>query len=238
MKAEKSRVRSQLVKAKYVKGEATLEKIREACLEEITLRGYHRTSVCEIVRRANLTRGAFYNYWNSLDDCLADLVLAIRESLQNDPDRIDYEKSLEDKSEMVRRVKANLFIILEKKRRQAYLPIALLQEKGLPGDDLKELLHDYVNRVKEEWHAVIQHDQEQGYILPDLDAEAVAVGIMNSIGGIIHNSELKFRELSQPLENALILFLNACLTESYRREYPLSELLPINFSYKKPVVVK
>ena len=63
----KSELRSQLVRAKYVKGEATLEKIREACLHEITTRGYHRTSVCEVVRRANLTRGAFYNYWNSLD---------------------------------------------------------------------------------------------------------------------------------------------------------------------------
>ena len=233
-----SNVRSKLVRAKYLKGEATLEKIREAALDEITARGYHRTSVCEIVKRANLTRGAFYNYWSSLDDCLADLILAIDEGVKNNPRAIEYYDSLTDPSETIKKVKLSLNLVLEDKFRFILLPTLLLQEKGLPDEGLKELLKDYMGRVKDEWLAVIKQDQENAYIIPGLDPETVAMGIMNLMGGIFHNSELKFREFSQPMENALILFLLASLTEDYREQHRLKSLLPANFSYKQPIVLE
>ncbi|MCB1324703.1 MAG: TetR/AcrR family transcriptional regulator [Spirochaetales bacterium] len=234
----KSELRSQLVRAKYVKGEATLEKIREACLHEITTRGYHRTSVCEVVRRANLTRGAFYNYWNSLDDCLADLIIAIRDSVRGDPDVLEFQDRLQETSAVVRKVKTSLFLVLEKQNRYVYLPLALLQEKGLPNQDLLALLHEYVSLVREEWAAAVREDQREGNVIPGLDPETIAVVIMNMFGGIVHNTELRFREMSDGLIDGLTLFLNGCLTETYREQHPLKALVPPSFHYRKPIVIK
>ena len=74
-----------MISARYGRGEATLKKMRVAVLESIYANGFHQTTICEIVRRAKLTRGAFYNYWDSLHDCLADIISSCqRESFLTD----------------------------------------------------------------------------------------------------------------------------------------------------------
>src|SRR5512135_3555451 len=73
------------VQAKYLKGEITLDRMRQAAIQEISEKGYHRTSVCEIVRRAKLTRGAFYNYWNTLDECVIDIIHSVKDTAEKNP---------------------------------------------------------------------------------------------------------------------------------------------------------
>ena len=230
---------STMVKAKYTKGEATLDKIREATLEEIISRGYHRTSVCDIVKRAKMTRGAFYNYWPSLDACLSDLILAMQESIRNNPDAVSYYNELSDPSETIKKVKLTMYLVLSDKYRFILLPASLLQEKDLPGDALKQHLRDYMDDLNQEWIEVIQRDQEKHYIIPGLDPQTIASGIMNLMTGFFHNCELHYNEFSKPMENALILFLLASLTENYREEHRLKTLLPEDHTlYTRPVLVK
>ncbi len=216
--------RSQLVRAKYVKGEATLEKIRDACMEEIISFGYHRTSVCEIVRRANLTRGAFYNYWTSLDDCLADLILAIREIVKNDEDAIEYHNRLNDPSATVKKIRVVHYLLSEKKSRFILLPMALLQEKTIANQELKDLLRNYLLTVKGEYLSVISEDQAAGIIRPEIDPEIVAAAILNFFKGIFEKNVLEFDEFNESLESAFALFLSSCLAPDYLAEHPTDNL--------------
>ncbi|MEQ9362729.1 MAG: TetR/AcrR family transcriptional regulator [Leptospirales bacterium] len=216
--------RSQLVRAKYVKGEATLEKIREACMEEIISFGYHRTSVCEIVRRANLTRGAFYNYWTSLDDCLADLILAIREIVKNDEDAIEYHSKLNDPSATVKKIRVVHYLLQQKKSPFMLLPMALLQEKTIAIQELKDLLRTYLLTVKSEYLSVLSEDQSAGIIRPEIDIEVVAAAILNFFKGIFEKNVLEFDEFTEPLETAFALFLSSCLAPDYLADHPIDDI--------------
>ncbi|MCR9141272.1 MAG: TetR/AcrR family transcriptional regulator [bacterium] len=216
--------RSQLVRAKYVKGEATLEKIREACMEEIISFGYHRTSVCEIVRRANLTRGAFYNYWTSLDDCLADLILAIREIVKNDEDAIEYHSKLNDPSATVKKIRVVHYLLQQKKSPYMLLPMALLQEKTIANQELKDLLRTYLLTVKSEYLSVLNEDQAAGLLRDDIDTEVVSAAILNFFKGIFEKNVLEFDEFTEPLEAAFAHFLGSCLAPDYLAEHPIADI--------------
>ena len=219
--------RSQLVRAKYVKGEATLEKIRDACMEEIISFGYHRTSVCEIVRRANLTRGAFYNYWTSLDDCLSDLILAIREIVKNDEDAIEYHKKLNDPSATIKKIRVVHYLLQQKKSRYIQLPMALFQEKTISNQELKNLLRDYILTVKAEYLSVIEEDQTAGIIRYELEAETIAAAILNFFKGIFEKNVLEFDEFREPTESAFKIFLSAILTPEYIAKHPIDDLFRV-----------
>ncbi len=220
--------RSQLIRAKYVKGEATLEKIREACLEEIIAFGYQRTSVCEIVRRANLTRGAFYNYWTSLDDCLADLISNIRELVQTDEDAVEFSKTIaDDPSATVRKIRLAFYSFEEKQSRFLLLPLALLQEKNIANEELKNILRDYLMRVKGEYVEVIQADQEAGIIDPELEADVLAVALMNFFKGIFEKNVLAFDEFRVPIRKAMMLFLESSLSTDYLKDHPIQDVFEL-----------
>ncbi|MCB1174658.1 MAG: TetR/AcrR family transcriptional regulator [Leptospiraceae bacterium] len=215
-----------IVKAKYSKGEQTLRKIREAALQAILSRGYHRTSVCELVKQSKLTRGAFYNYYNSLDDCLSDLIAAMQESIRNHPDAIEYYQSLPDPSLTVKKVKLTMYLVIANKYRFILLPSVLLQEKDLPASGLRRQLETYMQQWNLEWLEVIKADQDSRAILPSLAPETIAAGIMNLLTGFFHNCEQNFQAFNTPMEQALVLFLLATLTEEYRENNRLKRLLP------------
>ncbi len=217
--------RSQQVRAKYVKGEATLEKIREACMEEIISFGYHRTSVCEIVRRANLTRGAFYNYWTSLDDCLADLILAIREIVQNDESALQYYNTLSEPSATVKRIRMVHYLLAQKKSRYVLLPMALFQEKNIPNQELKDLLRSYLLTVKGEYLEVLEEDRAAGILRADVEPETVASGVLNFFKGIFEQNVLEFDEFREPLESAFELFLEGSMSPEYVAQHPIKGVL-------------
>lgn len=220
--------RSQLIRAKYVKGEATLEKIREACLEEIIAFGYQRTSVCEIVRRANLTRGAFYNYWTSLDDCLADLISNIRELVQTDEDAVEFSKTIAgDPSATMRKIRLAFHSFEEKQSRFLLLPLALLQEKNIANEELKNILRDYLLRVMGEYVDVVQEDQEAGIIDPELESDVLAVALMNFFKGIFEKNVLAFDEFRVPIRKAMMLFLEGALSTEYLKDHPIQEVFEL-----------
>lgn len=231
--------RSKLVRAKYVKGEATLEKIREACMEEIITRGYHHTSVCEIVRRARLTRGAFYNYWVSLDDCIADLILAVREIVRNDAETKQFAETLDEPSELLKKLRVLLYFVLEKNYKYLVFPLSLLSEKDLANQELRALLAEYVESAREEWTEVVRLDQQSGLIRADLDAGAIAVGNMTFIRGMLDNSVLKFDSFVEPAKQSYLLFLRSVMTDRYLQENDLDDIFPERFDfYRRPTLAE
>ena len=82
------------------RGEATRRKLLEAAEAEIGEKGYARTSVAGITRRAGVGQGTFYLYFPSKDDALRELVRDMGKRLRHSlslatagaEDRIEVEK--------------------------------------------------------------------------------------------------------------------------------------------------
>lgn len=82
------------------RGEATRRKLLEAAEAEIGERGYARTSVAGITRRAGVGQGTFYLYFPSKDDALRELVRDMGKRLRRSlsqatagaKDRVEVEK--------------------------------------------------------------------------------------------------------------------------------------------------
>ncbi|MBX7058909.1 MAG: TetR/AcrR family transcriptional regulator [Leptospirales bacterium] len=213
-----------LVRAKYTKGEATLEKIRDACLDEIINRGYHHTSVCEIVRRAQLTRGAFYNYWVSLDHCISDLLLVIREIVADDKELMRYQNSLSDESALVRKVRGILYYVRERQMRYPLLPLSLLNEKDLNNDELQTILIDYCAQVQGEYHAAIQADEESGLLKSGVDSAASAVTVMLFLRGLLEVNVVRPPSLLENLEKGFAAYLGGLFSDEYLQRCPIGSL--------------
>ncbi len=215
------------VKAKYLKGEATLEKLRQAAIQEVTEKGYHRTSVCELVRRADLTRGAFYNYWSSLDECIIDLLHSIKESMENDPVFYDYSERMKrhHPSLTVQWIMTVLSMFIKKNWRAGYVLMALIQDKEIPGKMLQKKLKEYVDVLRDEWMERIRTDQKAKIFRPDLDPGTVAVGLLSQVGLFLHMSDLKYMDYRKEQESSIVFFLNSCLTDATRKTNSVKSVL-------------
>ena len=213
------------IRARYGKGEITLRKIRDAAISEISEKGYHRTSVCEIVRKARLTRGAFYNYWDSLDDCLVDLLNAIPEENGKNPEFSDSIPGIPHPSRTVQSIVQLLTLVVKKNWRAGYVLLALMQEKDLPGKALKKKIRESLNQFQEQWIQRIEEDQKNRIILPDVNPGMLAVAIMSQMGMLLHFRELKYLEMRELQENAFLHMLDSVLTESCKKKYTLKKLV-------------
>lgn len=216
------------VRARYGKGEITLNRMRSAAIEEISLRGYHRTSVCEIVKRADLTRGAFYNYWNTLDDCVLDLIQHIEEDSHINPDIKKLQNKTSHPSQIVGTVQILATMVLKKKWREGSLILALLHEKDLPGTPVKKNVKRYIDNRMREWKEHISNDQKAGIIRKELDPQAMALMLLSMIAGVFHQMNIKYTGLHTAYEKGVLEVLNDMLTDSYRRKAALKTIYITN----------
>lgn len=213
------------IRARYEKGEITLRKIRDAAISEISEKGYHRTSVCEIVRKANLTRGAFYNYWDSLDDCLVDLLNAIPEESEEDQKYQKAASRIQHPSMTIRSIMQLLTLVMKKNWRAGYVLLALMQEKDLPGKALKKKIRESMDQVIGQWIELIEEDKKSKTIRPDVDSKMLAVAIMSQMSSILHLWELKYAEMRTLQENAFQHMLDSVLSDACKKNHPLKSLV-------------
>lgn len=223
------------VKARYTKGELTLSLLRKAAIDEITEKGYFRAGVASIVQRASLTRGAFYNYWHSLDECLLDILSTVREDLLSLEVKEYLNSQFAFKSATVRRVFSALTIMLRCNHRPSYLTLALLQEKDLPSAILRDTLRIHLNEIIDDYAKTIADDQDAGFIAENIDSRGAACGIVNLIGGLMHIHELRYDEIASPMARALGNYLAGILIieepESMRDPFILINSLEIPEKY-------
>jgi AcrR family transcriptional regulator len=205
--------------AKYEKGEQTLVRIREAVIEEIVERGYHRTNVCDIVKRAKLTRGAFYNYWNSLDECIIDVLNDIEDhSLKTDQDYVLKSKKV---SILIENLQQIMTLTVKNNWKAGYLLLSLFQEKNIPSKELQKRMKLSFERVLDYWKGLIDEDKKRKIIQEKIPSDAAAMTLMSLTASILHLSVSKFDEYQQLQEESAVFFLNSILTDSYRKKNPV-----------------
>jgi len=98
--ASRERPLKELPRPSTARGQATRRKLLEAAEAEIGEKGYARTSVAGITRRAGVGQGTFYLYFPSKDDALRELVRdmgkrlrhSLSEATAGADHRVDVEK--------------------------------------------------------------------------------------------------------------------------------------------------
>lgn len=53
-------------------------KVAEIALQLFVEKGFQQTSIQEIIAKANISKGTFYNYFSSKNDCIADILESLR----------------------------------------------------------------------------------------------------------------------------------------------------------------
>jgi AcrR family transcriptional regulator len=208
--------------AKYEKGEQTLAKIREAVIVEIIERGYHQTNVCDIVKRAKLTRGAFYNYWNSLDECIIDVLNHIEDqSLKTDQDN---SPNLKKASILIENLQQIMTLTVKNNWKAGYFHLSLLQEKNITSKELQKRMKLSFERVLEYWKGLLEEDKKKKIIQEKIPSDAAAMTLMSLTASILHLSVSKFDEYQHLQEESAVLFLNSILTDAYRKKNPVKTI--------------
>ena len=206
---------------RYQRGASTLKNIREAFTKELFLRGFHQIKVHDLTQRAKLTRGAFYNYWGSTKECLADIML-IRADLDEDKRiKTELEGNMSSPSLLVHRIRDFLFIKTRIDLQSYYLPLFLLQEKSFLNTELSGLLRKCLKHMRTEWEKVIERDQKKGLIRSHIEKENTSVCILNFLSGMIQNMghDTENGELNRFLKAAMNHFVCSLLTERHLKMY-------------------
>ncbi len=214
--AQKSKGHKFKVFAKYERGEVTIAKIRESLILEITERGYHKTNVCDLVKRAGLTRGAFYNYWSSLDECIIDLLNHMEDESQGHiPESLQEKKHISFTAESLRVI---MTLVIKKQWKAGYLLLALLQEKEFSTKELQKRVRQSFEKHIRFWYDLIEADKKNKIISETVPADLTAMSITSHIGSILHLSAVKLPEFQARQEEALTYYINSLFTDSVRKK--------------------
>ena len=206
--------------ARYKRGAPTLDKIKLALLEEIYTNGLFRTSVCKVSEHANVTRGAFYNYWSSIEECLIDLLFSYEEINKSKEKKFFFKKE-KVHSSLLSLVSEVLYIYPVKELGYQYFPLLLLNEKRIDNKELLELLLDSVGKIRQNWINAILEDQSAHLILEDVVPTPTAVALLNFTSGIIQNvnHDTKSEILNAPLKIAMENFVHNLFYQNYMEAY-------------------
>ncbi len=209
-------------RARYKRGETTIRKVQSALLEIIFTRGFQSTNVCEIVRQAKMTRGAFYNYWQSVEECLADLLTCSNQVKQeaNCNEELSPQDQDSNPSQLIQKLNEALLLPTHKGLRHLYLPLVLISEKKFVNKSLTAFLCDSIKQIRLDWQKAIQNDQKTNIIRTNVDSWITAVTLLSFVSGIIQNTNHDVEgKLNNPLKLAINNHVFSLFTSEYTPKY-------------------
>lgn len=127
--------------------EATKHKIFESALELFAEAGYHTTSISQIAKKAGISKGLMYNYFESKDQLLKEIVFEGIESLTQsfDPNH----DGVLTKDELLHFINES-FLLIQKHRQYWKLYFSIMMQApvmSLFGDELMGKLNSYFNMI-------------------------------------------------------------------------------------------
>ena len=140
-------------------------------------RGYHATSIADIIEAADIARGTFYLYFESkraiFDELLDDFFVTLASNVR----RIDVTDGAPAPIEQLHGIVMRIFAVLERERPMAR--IVLREAVGLDVDVDKKLA-DFYDRVLELIERALRTGMEMGLVRP-CDARPVAWTVLGSV---------------------------------------------------------
>jgi len=177
----------------------TKKRILKSGAEIIHLKGFHHTGIQEILDRAGVPKGSFYNYFKSKEDFGIQVIDFYVEQFS-----LLIKKFLEDDAltpfEKIQGI-LGWFIEFFKSRDYAYgCPIGnLSQEMGDLSPEFRIKLKQAIDSMVKIYAALLSEAQKAGELSGDLDVQDIAGFIVSSWQGAL--LRMKIEKSSGPLEN-------------------------------------
>lgn len=132
-------------------------------------RGYHRTSIDDIIAEAGIARGTFYLHFESKRAIFDELVADLLATLQGTVHRIDVAPGAVSPRAQLDRMVGRVLAVLADNREMASL---LLREAAGLDDDFDRKLSDFYGRIEALIVRALSTGQEMGLVRPMVPAIA------------------------------------------------------------------
>jgi TetR/AcrR family transcriptional repressor of nem operon len=174
------------VELKSAKAAATRDQILDAAARLIHLRGYHGTSLDDVLRESGVGKGNFYYYFRSKEDLGFAIIDRVVERF--------LERTLEPafvdlKADPLDQVRAFLDRLLEVQRQRNCVggcPMGnLASELSDVHEGFRQRLADIFERWRVKLAATLERGRESGRLRADLDASSAAGFVVASLEGAI-----------------------------------------------------
>ncbi len=173
--------------------------ILAAARSRFAQRGYHRTSIDDIIEEAGIARGTFYLHFESkraiFDELLADLLATLQSTLW----RIDVSPGATPPTEQLATMVARVLEALIDNREMASL---LLREAVGLDEDFDRKLHDFYGRIDALLRSAIETGQGMGFlraIRPAVAARAVLGLVKETVQWAILDGEVARGDAARPV---------------------------------------
>ena len=137
--------------------------ILTAARSRFALRGYHRTSIDDIILEAGIARGTFYLHFESKRAIFDELLAELLATLQSTVWRIDIAPGAQSPNQQLDTMVARVLDALIANREMAGL---LLREAVGLDEDFDRKLHDFYGRIEALLVSALETGQEMGLLRP------------------------------------------------------------------------
>jgi len=181
------------------------KKLLEVGVSMFLDQGYHGTGIQEVVNKAGIPKGSFYNYFNSKEDFGSKTVIHFSDQFKEFLNII-LKDSEKDAYRAINRFFNDFIDTFEKKNSKEG---CLIGNFAAEISDTSELNRETMAKCMNEWKdilgVIISRAQEQGKIRNDIKALELADFLLNSIEGSV--LRMKLQTNTKPLKQLKKMFL-------------------------------
>jgi AcrR family transcriptional regulator len=166
-----------------MRAEQRRAQVLRCAIEVFAERGYHRASISDIVERANIARGTFYQYFGDKRSIFEELLDAFMHELRERIVRIDPSVGLAEGMTLLRgNIRRSLELMLE---RRALTKILLSDAVGLDPDFDQKLL-DFYTWITTLLERSLVLGQELGYVRAG-DVHLKAIFVLGALKELMYH---------------------------------------------------
>ncbi len=190
---------------KNMKEDKRREQFKKAAIDIFSQKGYEQATIKDMAAQAGVSRSLLYWYWESKADLLSDLIEGYMERY------VDLIRRAVGSSEPFPKKFYNLLwngleLYGKSEKLSRLVHLCALRPPSKPGDvDFAAQIGGYYKKILELLESLFQDGADTGHLDKNMDAEAMAMGMISIIEGYIHMSVMEKR---MPLDRILHLTLN------------------------------
>lgn len=165
-------------------GEKTKERLVEEALELFVRRGYHGTTIDNIVRKVGLTKGAFYSHFPSKSSLLLEIIERYKTNSLGELIRISTINPGTALEKLHQIISFNARFALQNENLCVFLTFLTTELKT--DDDFEHALKAVYRQYTEYIAGLIRAGISQGLLNEELDPELAAITFIALHDGILH----------------------------------------------------
>lgn len=173
-------------RAAEIAREVTEKELLGAALEVFVAKGYHSTTISDIVHAAGVTQGTFYLYFKNKADILSALMRQYREMMISGLFNVDLDRIRTREHWRILGEGISDFLIDHLRTHGDYMRLTVAESTTIGSAFVKES-DAFNNAIVVEIERLLIHGLKMA-LINDLDVEAVSLSIFGALKEAIHQS--------------------------------------------------